>query len=70
MAGKVEGREGDCVVKGIHKLESGEGEEDLTRFNKIAIQGTPQIAVDKEAIICLSRVYSYYSKGNQPLFYV
>ena len=32
----------------------------LTRFNKIAIQGTPQMAVDKEAIICLSRVYSYY----------
>ena len=24
---------------------------DLTRFNKIAIQGTPQMAVDKEAII-------------------
>ena len=31
----------------------------LTRFNKIAIQGTPQMAVDKEALICLSRVYSY-----------
>ena len=29
---------------------------DLTRFNKIAIQGTPQMAVDKEAI-SLSRVY-------------
>ena len=29
------------------------------RFNKIAIQGTPQMAVDKEAIIFLSRVYSY-----------
>ena len=28
-------------------------EKDLTRFNKIAIQGTPQMAVDKEAI-CLS----------------
>ncbi len=25
----------------------------LTRFNKIAIQGTPQMAVDKEAIIKL-----------------
>ena len=35
---------------------------DLTRFNKIAIQGTPQMAVDKEALICLSRVYSYYFK--------
>ena len=43
---------------------------DLTRFNKIAIQGTPQMAVDKEARICLSRVYSYYCKCNFPLFYV
>ena len=43
---------------------------DLTRFNKIAIHGTPQMAVDKEAIICLSRVYSYYCKCNFPLFYV
>ena len=39
------------------------------RFNKSAIQGTPQMAVDKEAI-CLSRVYSYYPKCNFPLFYV
>ena len=41
-----------------------------TRFNKIAIQGTPQMAVtvDKEALICLSRVYSF--KCNFPLFYV
>ena len=45
------------------------GDGDLTRFNKIAIQGTPQMAVDKEAI-CLSRVYSYYPKCNFPLFYV
>ena len=44
----------------------------LTRFNKIAIQGTPQMAVDKEAIR-LSRVYSYdykciwhYSMCNPP----
>ena len=37
----------------------------LTRFNKIAIYGTPQMAVDKEAI-CLSRVF----KCNLPLFYV
>ena len=44
--------------------------QDLTRFNKIAIQGTPQMAVDKEALICLSRVYSYYFKCNFPLFYV
>ena len=41
----------------------------LTRFNKIAIQGAPQMAVDKEAI-SLYRVYSYYSKCNLPLFYV
>ena len=34
---------------------------DLTRFNKIATQGAPQMAVDKEAN-SLSRVYSYYSK--------
>ena len=32
----------------------------LTRFNKIATQGAPQMAVDKEAN-SLSRVYSYYS---------
>ena len=42
---------------------------DLTTFNKIAIQGTPQMAVDKEAI-CLSRVYSNYYKCNLLLFYV
>ena len=41
----------------------------LIFFSKIAIQGTPQMAVDKEAI-CLSRVYSYYPKCNFPLFYV
>ena len=35
----------------------------------LPIQGTPQMAVDKEAI-CLSRVYSYYPKCNFPLFYV
>ena len=37
----------------------------LTRFNKIATQGAPQMAVDKEAN-SLSRVYSYYSKFNLP----
>ena len=41
----------------------------LTRLNNIAIQGTPQMAVDKEAI-CVPRVYSYYFKCNFPLFYV
>ena len=30
----------------------------------------PQVAVDKEALICLSSVYSYYFKRNFPLFYV
>ena len=43
--------------------------DDLTRFNKIATQGAPQMAVDKEAN-SLSRVYSYYSKFNLRLFYV
>ena len=38
-------------------------------FNKIVIQGTLQMAVDKEGIF-LSRVYSYYFKCNLPLFYV
>ena len=42
---------------------------DLTRFNKIATQGAPQMAVDKEAN-SLSRVYSYYSKFNMCLFYM
>ena len=45
------------------------GHIDLTRFNKIATQGAPQMAVDKEAN-SLSRVYSYYSKFNLRLFYV
>ena len=42
---------------------------DLTRFNKIATQGAPQMAVDKEAN-SLSRVYSYYSKFYLRLLYV
>ena len=41
----------------------------LTRFNKIATKGAPQMAVAKEAN-SLSRVYSYYSKFNLRLFYV
>ena len=41
----------------------------LTRFNKIATQGAPQMAVVKEAN-SLSRVYSCYSKFNLRLFYV
>ena len=44
-------------------------EVDLTRFNKIATKGAPQMAVDKEANR-LSRVYFYYSKFNLCLFYV
>ena len=43
--------------------------QDLTRFNKIATQGAPQMAADKEAN-SLSRVYSYYSKFNLCLFYM
>ena len=43
--------------------------QDLTRFNKIATQGAPQMAVDKEAN-SLSRVYSYFSKFNLCLFYM
>ena len=43
--------------------------KDLTRFNKIATQGAPQMAVDKEAN-SLSRVYSYYSKFILCLFYM
>ena len=53
---------GSCIY-GTHVSE------DLTRFNKIATQGAPQMAVDKEAN-SLSRVYSYYSKFNLRLFYV
>ena len=33
------------------------GEQNVTRLNKIAIQGTPHMAVDKEAI-SLSRLHS------------
>ena len=51
------------------RLWLGLGQLDLTRFNKIATQGAPQMAVDKEAN-SLSRVYSYYSKFNLRLFYV
>ena len=36
-------------------------------FNEIAIQGTPQMAADQEAI-SLSGVYSYYSACDLPLF--
>ena len=39
----------------------------LTRFNKIVIQGTPQMAADKETII-LSRGLPCYSNCNLPLF--
>ena len=49
---------------------TGKDKDYLTSFNKIAIQGTPHMAVDKEAIICLSRVYSNYFKCNFPLCYV
>ena len=43
-------REAKAEMGGLFK-------RDLTRFNKIATQGAPQMAVDKEAN-SLSRVYS------------
>ena len=55
----------------FHRLYLGEvvSKTLTTRFNKIATQAAPQMAVDKEAT-SLSRVYSYYSKFNLRLFYV
>ena len=54
----------------VHGSKSqNDSDQDLTTFNKIATQGAPQMAVDKEAN-SLSRVYSYYSKFNLRLFYV
>ena len=58
-----------CYVQECARTRIGMANRHLTRFNRIAIQGAPQMAVDKEAI-SLSRVYSYYSKCNIPLFYV
>ena len=55
-----------CISQGFHICQCNNY---LTRFNKIATQGAPQMAVDKEAN-SLSRVYSYYSKFNLRLFYV
>ena len=57
----------ECLVP--HELHASSVNQDLTGFNKIATQGAPQMAVDKEAN-SLSRVYSYYSKFNLRLFYV
>ena len=59
----------ELTVSSIGCASRAELIQDLTRFNKIAIQGAPQMAVDKEAN-SLSRVYSYYSKFNLCLFYV
>ena len=53
----------ECTIYGCY------AEYGCTIFNKIATQGAPQMAVDKEAN-SLSRVYSYYSKFNLRLFYV
>ena len=64
--------ERDLTVSNPVTVESSGGEcarVFLTRFNKIATQGAPQTAVDKEAN-SVSRVYSYYSKFNLCLFYV
>ena len=56
------------MVKAIAaKYHKGQPLVDLTRLNKIANQGTHQMASYKEAI-SLSRVYSYYSKCILPLF--
>ena len=38
----------------------------LTRFNKIAIQGAPQMAVDKEATHTILNVTCHYSMCNLP----
>ena len=57
------------IIYGHGVIETAHDLLDLTRFNKIATQGAPQMAVDKEAN-SLSRVYSYYSKFNLRLFYV
>ena len=51
------------------RAERARGREGTEVSNKIATQGAPQMAVDKEAN-SLSRVYSYYSKFNLRLFYV
>ena len=62
----------DCISQDLAVIDLPLAEAvriDLTRFNKIATQGAPQMAVDKEAN-SLSRVYSYYSKFNLRLFYV
>ena len=62
---------GVCKTNHIHHFDPSKPTTAfLTRFNKIATQGAPQMAVDKEAN-SLSRVYSYlYSKFNLCLFYV
>ena len=56
-------------ILGDTPLQETDNHPYLTTFNKIATQGAPQMAVDKEAN-SLSRVYSYYSKFNLRLFYV
>ncbi len=58
-----------CKYDDVSFLSQLDNIDVLTRFNKIATQGAPQMAVDKEAN-SLSRVYSYYSKFNLCLFYV
>ena len=45
---------------GMNWLYGEEGEQRTGSLNKIAIQGTHQMAADKEAI-SVSRVYSHYS---------
>ena len=41
---------------------------DLTRFKKIAIEGTPQMAVDKEAIAYQESTHIVIYKCTLPLY--
>ena len=41
--------------------------DDITRFNKIAIQGTPQMAVEKDAIAYRQSTHYSNSKCTLPL---
>ena len=68
-ASRREGNEGGRAAGLGESMGWGVLEGGSAGFNKIATQGAPQMAVDKEAN-SLSRVYSYYSKFNLRLFYV
>ena len=59
----------ESAVKSIKDIaqDLSEGMAVFIGFNKIATQGTPQMAAEKEAI-SLSRVHTYYSTNNLPIF--